>query len=298
MHPRTLSILPLLVLAALLGACAHGGSGLFGVVSGAGSTPPFTTADLAGAWTGVLTPVPPTNGPANGATDPYPFYVRFDAAGMPTEGADGRGWDWDLAITSNNAAVNKQGDLLVEISGNGAVNVLKLFGTLSADKQVQTGTYTISKHLNVIEEGNYVLTRSSGPGHFSIADQVAGSWTGIGYRKSTNRFRDLLLDVDASGSVIGGELVGEHVFIQNGVNTPACSTSSAATTRSAGSTTSSSSPPTAAPRPCTTSSSPRTALWPAAPAPIRCSVRASSGSSRAAAAATEPPRPRPPSPPL
>lgn len=219
MHPRTLSILPLLVLAALLGACAHGGSGLFGVVSGAGSTPPFTTADLAGAWTGVLTPVPPTNGPANGATDPYPFYVRFDAAGMPTEGADGRGWDWDLAITSNNAAVNKQGDLLVEISGNGAVNVLKLFGTLSADKQVQTGTYTISKHLNVIEEGNYVLTRSSGPGHFSIADQVAGSWTGIGYRKSTNRFRDLLLDVDASGSVIGGELVGEHVFIQNGVNT-------------------------------------------------------------------------------
>ncbi len=220
MHLRFLTRALLLVTLGLTTACAHGGSGLLGSLTGGGTNAAFKTKDLAGAWTGVLTPIPPpTSSPPNGsAVDPYPFYVRCDSAGMPTDGADARGWDWDLAIASTHAAVNGQGDLLMEMTGSGGVNVMKFFGAMDSSKLIQTGTYTISKHLNVIEEGTYVLTKSGGPGHFSTAAQLEGSWSGIAYRKHNGRFRDFLLDLDSAGSVLGGELVGEHVFDTTGLN--------------------------------------------------------------------------------
>jgi len=221
MHLRILIRALLLASLGLTTACAHGGSGLFGSITGGGTNTGFKTKDLAGAWTGVLTPTPPppASAPPNGgAVDPYPFYLRSDTAGMPFEGADARGWDWGLAIASTNAAVNESGELIIELSGSSGVNVLKLFGNLDASKLLHTGTYVITKHLSVIEEGTYSMTKSAGPGHFSTAAQLEGSWSGIAYRKANGRFRDMLLDLDGAGTVLGGELVGEHVFMAGGPN--------------------------------------------------------------------------------
>ena len=219
MHPRNLLRLLALTVLGLTVSCAHGGSGL-GSVLGPGTNAGYKTKDLAGAWTGVFTPIPPpsSNAPNGSAVDPYPFYMRFDVAGKPFEGADARGWDWSLAVAGTNSAVNKTGDVLVEMSGTNGVNAMRLVGVMEESRMVHTGTYTIQKHLSVIEEGTYVLTKSTGPGHFTNAAQLEGSWSGIGYRKTNGRFRDMLLDLDANGSIVGGELVGEHVFSLTGVN--------------------------------------------------------------------------------
>ncbi|MBC8329750.1 MAG: hypothetical protein ISR76_09785 [Planctomycetes bacterium] len=222
MHLRILLRALLLISLGLTSACAHGGSGLFGGILGGGTNTGFKTKDLAGAWTGVLTPIPPppASAPPNGsAVDPYPFYLRADAAGMPTDGADARGWDWSLGVAFTNAAVNSAGELLIELSSNTGVNALKMFGKLEASKLIHSGTYTISKHLTVIEQGTYVLTKSTGPGHFSTPAQLEGSWTGIAYRRANGNFRSMLLDLDSVGTVTGGELTGEHVFIPSGPNT-------------------------------------------------------------------------------
>lgn len=218
MHLRNLVRVLLLAGLGLTSACAHGGSGLLGSVTGGGSNSGFKTKDLAGAWTGILSPIPPLAPPSEGATDPYPFYFRCDPAGQPTEGADARGTDWNLALAVASAAVNKQGEFGIEVVAIGGIHALTLIGSMDSGRLALTGTYKIQQHLSVIEQGTFAMQKSAGPGQFSVADQLEGSWSGIAYRNTTSRYRDLLLDLDAAGSVIGGELVGEHTFIPNGPN--------------------------------------------------------------------------------
>ncbi len=204
-------LLPGLALVAL-GSCTHGGASFFGIIGGGASGgTQFTRSDLAGDWTGVMTPDDP-------ALESYPFYIRADSAGTPFAGADGLGTDWDLATAQTSAAVDELGNIGIEIDGTGSVNRIQYSGSFAPGALSHSGTYTIYKHSAIVQSGSYQVTRSSGPGHFTIAQHLAGSWSGIAWRHVMTRKRDLLLDLAPDGSVTGGELVGEHIFTVNGQN--------------------------------------------------------------------------------
>lgn len=199
--------LALLLASAALTACSGGSSS---------STPrprgsSFSVADLAGDWTGVFVP-------ANPARDSFNFYVRFDAAGSAFEGADGLGDQWQPADSVFASNVDRRGNALVNLEQTAEMGVrMRLLGALDGARSLLRGEFALSRPAEADVEGSFELHKSSGPGHFTVAAHLAGSWLGYGAGQGNHR-KDIRLELGADGSVLGGDME-VHVFIAGGVNT-------------------------------------------------------------------------------
>lgn len=193
-----------------LAACADGGRGLGRSASPV--SPGFTTGDLAGDWVGLLAPVSPGQNSFN-------FYARFDVAGLPYEAADGWGNEWLAGSFTGTSQVNSTGALAVTLAQTGGdLMTLQLQGQLNEARNSVDGTYVLLKDATVASRGSYSAVLTSGAGHFTVAEHLAGTWAGAASRWPGGREKDLNLVLDAAGTVQGGNL-GPHVFIVGGPNT-------------------------------------------------------------------------------
>ena len=197
-----------------LAGCAHGGGDDFVSVA----PPPsqgtrFSNSDLSGSWVGTLTPMvgPDAGDPFE---DPYPFSMRFDPGGQPTSGADGHGRAWDAGSSIGTATVQKSGLFVASIQQNPGVRKIELTGGLNRSATVQTGTYQVLHSAVVVEEGSFEAELFRGPGGFD----VAGQWSGSFFDRNGDVV-PVVLELDADGTILGGEVTGFHTFIRGGPNT-------------------------------------------------------------------------------
>ena len=200
-HSRPSLSASLLLVVALAGLTACGGS-KSSSTSGSSGGAIFSQVDLAGDWCGTLTP--------NNASRPdYPFYFRYDGQGNPYEGADALGREWLAATAVMSASVTQQGKISLTVMLNG--ETFELSGHFNKAATRQQGKYSLTKNGVVVGAGTYESTKSPGAGAFTIVDHLSASWSGIGYNEK-GKSRDFLIELSDDGSVVSGEMVGEHTF--------------------------------------------------------------------------------------
>lgn len=182
--------------AALLGglaACSHGGGSSASAV-GSGTVILYSLADMEGDWIGTLTPDNPGKPRRN-------FFVRVNS-GQLVEGGDSARSEWALGDSLLSVSISQDGDVEASLSALAFVNSLDISGVMAFDKESITGTFVYAGPAVLESQGTFELRRSSGPGHFDLA-QIAGQWSGYGYNILSNT-RDLELELDAAGAVISG----------------------------------------------------------------------------------------------
>lgn len=208
---RDLSLIPLLLLVALLGCRSTSTPAAGGAPEGG----PFAPGDLAGDWTGMLQTVQPNK-------DPFNFYVRFDDAGVPYEAADALGHDWDPSevVTGMESAIASNGTvsvLIAQLRDGLGPDSLQLQGVMNPTRTYMHGSFVLLEYGQVFTTGTFEAFRSTGPGHFAL-DLLEGDYSGIGFRDIYGNWRDMSLQIGADGTVHGGSL-SIYQFLDGGPNT-------------------------------------------------------------------------------
>lgn len=183
--------------AVLLGglvACSHGGGDSASAV-GSGTVILYSLDDMEGDWIGSLVPDNPTKPRRN-------FFIRV-TGGQLVEGADSARSEWAPNDSLLSMSISQDGDVEASLSSLVFVNTLEISGVMDFDKDSISGTYDYAGPALLESQGTFELRRSSGPGHFDL-DVIAGLWDGYGYNVLSNT-RDLELELDATGAVIGGK---------------------------------------------------------------------------------------------
>lgn len=204
---------------ALLAIPACGGSSGGGSNSGSsgGTANPFALTDLAGDWTGHLTPRENSGLPwSNGDTRILSrnFYVRADGEGKfyycepgTEETYDGRTGEVIIRQTE----ISRKGAFTLtfkEQSGNR--EELILVGRINEARNIIEGDYelrsrtanTTGNEVEAVDAGKFTLILSNGPGTFT-SNMLEGTFRGRNYHYAP-RYTNLELTIDANGSLTGG----------------------------------------------------------------------------------------------
>ena len=177
--------------------------------SGAGSgTQPgsFSTRDLAGDWTGLLDPV-------GEVRTSYPFYLRCDANGFPTAGADARSRDWFVPESWSYAWVRPSGAVSISIIHDS--ELLFLNGDLLGGGLLFSGSYLMLEDGTEVGNGDFLSFLSPGVGNFSSGEHLFGNWRGFLERKGFSA-RTINMNIGADGFVLSGDLEGAFFTASNG----------------------------------------------------------------------------------
>ncbi|KAA3604287.1 MAG: hypothetical protein DWQ01_22680 [Planctomycetota bacterium] len=198
-----------LLLCAILasGACSSGSNPASGQAAAGKAN--FSINDVKGDWLAILEP----DSPSGLST---PFYLRVDSSGTLFRAADGRGNEWRLADSVTSVEVKTKGSTRFTMTQTGGEQIgLQLTGTLTNGGNVHSGQYVYEVAGVPEETGSYQATFSSGEGHFTVADQLAKSWSGTAYLEE---IVDINVQIDAGGTVTGGNL-DTFQYLSGGVNT-------------------------------------------------------------------------------
>jgi len=181
----------LLVCAFTLLACGGGGTGSAG--GGGTVTPPddFLTEDLRGDWVGIL--VPDVLGKL-----PYSFYICCDDTGAPYLGADAKTRDWSMPTVYTYSKVKPDGEFSMIIVD--CTNLYTFDGFIDVGRRTISGDYLMLHEGRLEGEGTYSAVLSA-PGVFTIADQVAGSWSGTAVN-SSGAIRPVDVEIDSVGNIV------------------------------------------------------------------------------------------------
>lgn len=170
----------------------------------------YSPADLAGDWVGTLVP-------SNPLLQEYNFYVRCDGQGNAYEAANGVGNQWNLGNSVTGTTVSATGSVAINLQETlGMLATLELTGNFNIAADLITGSYAFYRNGAQIESGTFNLLLSTGPGHFSVAVQLAGSWSGDA--ASGLKSRPASLEIDSDGSILSGG-AWLRVFDTSGLNT-------------------------------------------------------------------------------
>lgn len=185
------------VLLGTLASCSHGG-GQSAVAQGSGTVIVFSLADMEGDWVGQLVP-------DNAAKPPRNFYLRV-SGGQLVEAADSVKTTWTTGDSQMLMDLAQDGELHIDMDYLPGSSSMVLDGLMAFDKESLTGTYDYSGSVLLQSSGTFTLTRSSGPGHFTMP-LITGDWDGYGYNKlSRTRDFELVIDV-ATGQVLSGRFI-------------------------------------------------------------------------------------------
>lgn len=170
----------------------------------------FSSADLAGHWVGELIP-------SNPLSLHWNFYVSFDGLGDPYEAATGQGYEWFLANAVLTSSVTQSGDVVLNLTGQShSKAILTLTGNFNLGGHQITGSYTFQEHHAVVHTGTFELLLSNGPGHFTVASHLQGTWKGFANGELAAR-KPLTVLIGEDGSVLGGD-IEVHAFVPHGAN--------------------------------------------------------------------------------
>lgn len=192
------------VLLGSLAACSHGGTGS-AVAAGSGTVILFSNADMDGDWIGQLVP-------DNASKPPRNVYLRV-TGGVLMESADSVRTTWYDSNSVLNMQMAQDGDLFIQmVSALGSDLILD--GIMSLDKESLSGIYDYTGQALLLSSGTFSMTRSTGPGHFTLP-QITGDWDGLGYNH-LSRTRDFVLQIDpATGQVLSGQFTRPDGSIQH-----------------------------------------------------------------------------------
>jgi hypothetical protein len=124
--------------------------------------------------------------------------------GQPTSGADAKTHDWSIPFVYTYAKVKPDGEFRMIIVDS--YNLYSFDGQIDQSGMIITGTYLMLHEGRLEGEGTFSSTISA-PGTFSIADQVAGQWSGT-ISNSAGQSGFLELEVDSSGAIRSYEVDG------------------------------------------------------------------------------------------
>lgn len=176
------------------GSGTVGGGGNGGGGGGGGAT--YRLEDLDGDWIGQLTP-------AAAGSRVHNAYLRF-AGDLLVEAAESDGGEWTDALASMSFSYSAKGVLKTDLRADLGSSRLLISGQMDPSLATITGSFTLRDADGDKLTGSFTFSRSSGASQFS-QEMLTGSWAGLG-TASTGKFRFLVLDLAADGSVVEGLL--------------------------------------------------------------------------------------------
>lgn len=213
---RHLSLFPGLLLAGLavlLPACGGKSSGsiLKPPKGGGGEPVDFGPGDLAGDWIGLFQP-------ANPLKKAFNFVIRFNAAGNATMACNGLGHEWEAGTATLDTSITSEGGIDFFFQTFGGLDWrMSLSGSMSDARDRLKGSFEVYVDGILFSSGQFEADLSSGPGQFHQS-LLQGTWNGVGYKRFEGRHRRIVLELDGTGTVLGGD-IEVHNFIPGGVNT-------------------------------------------------------------------------------
>ncbi|MBC8405892.1 MAG: hypothetical protein H8E15_11735 [Planctomycetes bacterium] len=208
------------------GGSGGGSGGGTGGGSGGGSTS-YTQPDLAGDWTGHLSPKTDNGLPWAGGEKRIlsrNIFVRGNGSGDFTFAQDGSDQIYELGqarIKIVTTSITKAGYFSVTFKQTlGSRSELVLVGQLNSAKNYITGYYELRVHtkpgqanqIEAVDAGTFWLSLSSGSGHFN-ASMFEGKWEGFNYHYAP-RYLNCVMEIDAVGNLSDGAMMDKHGFIE------------------------------------------------------------------------------------
>ena len=178
-----------------------------GAGSGGGASILFSQSDLNGDWTGTLQS-DLLNAPARN------FYMAI-LDGLMTNSADGSGLEWDTSSAKFTVSFDEAGRFRANLNSDLVSGRLALSGQMDDAMVLISGTYTLTPETGATTSGSFSVSKSTGPGHFSVG-LTGGAWLGEA-QNVHSKFRLATIEIDDAGVLVAAEVL--HPVTSAGVHT-------------------------------------------------------------------------------